>query len=103
MNQNGYAFFVENPATIEELQTPHPIERERAYHTVAIIKLASIDYENFITDMLADRAFLEKNAALCSFGEIWNCRLIQQRGRSGGVLVMPKGGCYVGWAAYINK
>ena len=62
--------------------------------------LARIDYENFTTDMIADRQFIEDNASLCSRGETWRCILVQQRGRTDGVLVLPAGGCYVGWAAY---
>ena len=38
---------------------PHPIEKERPYRIVTEIQLPAIDYENFITDMLADRQFIE--------------------------------------------
>lgn len=79
---------------------PHPIEREHAYEIVKQVKLAKIDYENFITDMVADRQFIEDNANLCSKDEIWRCILVQQHGRTNGVLVMPEDGCFVGWAAY---
>jgi hypothetical protein len=50
--------------------------------------------------MLADRQFIEDNAALCSRGQVWQCLLVRQRGCSEGVLVMPENGCFVGWAAY---
>ena len=62
----GYAYFVENPRTIDDLSRPHPIESEKPYEIVKVINLAGIDYENFITDMVADRQFLEDNDALCS-------------------------------------
>ena len=101
MERTGYAFFVESPRIIEDLLAPHPIEQETQYEIVKTVKLAKIDYENFITDMIADRQFIEDNAALCSQGGVWRCLLVQQRGRSDGVLVMPATDCYVGWAAYV--
>ena len=102
MEYLGYAYFVEHPRRIEDLMVPHPIEKERPYRIVTEVQLPAIDYENFITDMLADRQFIEDNAGLCSRGEVWQCLLIRQRGCSDGILVMPEGGCYVGWAALAN-
>ena len=100
MKKTSYAYFVEGPRTIEDLMAPHPYEQERAYEIVKKITLAGIDYENFITDMIADRQFIEDNAGLCSQGEVWRCLLVKRRDRSDGVLVIPIDGCYVGWAAH---
>ena len=100
MERTGFAYFVESPRIIEDLLAPHPIEQEIQYEIVKTVKLAKIDYENFITDMIADRLFIEENAALCAQGGVWRCLLVQQRGRTDGVLVVPVDGCYVGWAAY---
>ena len=100
MERTDFAYFVEGPRIIEDLKVPHPIEQETQYEIVKTVKLAKIDYENFITDMIADRQFIEENAALCAQGSVWRCLLVQQRGRSDGVLIMPIDGCYVGWAAY---
>ena len=100
MERADFAYFVESPRIIEDLLAPHPIEQETQYEIVNTVKLAKIDYENFITDMIADRLFIEENAALCAQGGVWRCLLVQQRGRTDGVLVMPVDGCYVGWAAY---
>ena len=97
------AFFVRAPRKIKDLQTPHLVEEERPFEVVKQVKLAKIDYENFVTDMLADRQFIEDHATLCSKGTVWRCILVQQRGRTDGVLVMPEDSCYVGWAAYYNK
>lgn len=97
------AYFVRNPRRIEDLRVLHLIEKERPYEIVKLVKLAKIDYENFITDMVADRLFIEDHALLCSKGEVWRCILVQQRGRTDGVLVMPEDGCYVGWAAYYGE
>ncbi len=67
---------------------------------VATVTLAKIDYENFTTDMLAYRQFIEGNAALCERGAAWKCIFVHRRGRSDGVLVMPEDACFVGWAAF---
>ena len=100
METRDFAYFVERPRTIEDLLQPHLFEKEQEYRIVKTIELGKMDYENFITDMLADRLFIEDNAGLlCSRGEVWQCLLIRQRGCSDGVLVMPENGCFVGWAA----
>ena len=101
MTCTGYAFFVESPRRIDDLIVLHPIELERPYEIVKTIKLAKIDYENFITDMVADRQYIEEHAGLCSRGNMWKCIYVQQRGSLDGVLVMPVDRCFVGWAAYL--
>lgn len=101
MQQTGYAYFVENPRVLGDLIKPHLLEQEHPFEVVKNIKLRAIDYENFVTDMVADRQFIEDSADLCSIGEIWKCILVQKRGSHDGVLVMPEGRCYVGYAAYL--
>lgn len=99
----GYAYFVERPRTIDDLMQPHPIEREVPYKVVKTIHLSGIDYTNFITDMLADRQFLEDNAALCSMeGAAIHCLLVRHRITGKGVLVVPDG-AWVGSAAMCIK
>ena len=100
MDFTGYAYFVERPRRIDDLLVPHPIEKERCYRIVAEIQLSAIDYENFITDMLTDRQFLEDHGRRGKKGEIWDCLLVRRRGQPDGVLVMPEDGCFVGWAGY---
>ena len=68
MEKTDFAYFVEGPRIIEDLKVPHLIEQEIQYEIVKTVKLAKIDYENFITDMIADRQFIEDNASLCSQG-----------------------------------
>ena len=102
METRDFAYFVERPRVIEDLIQPHLFEQEREYRIVKTIELGKMDYENFITDMLADRQFIEDNAGLCSQGEVWQCLLIRQRECSDGILVMPENGCFVGWAALAN-
>ena len=103
MEISGKAYFVSDPRRIEDLTVLHLAEKERPFAVVKTVKLAKIDYENFITDMLADRQFIEDHAALCSKDEVWRCILVQQRGHADGVLVMPEDGCFVGWAAYYRE
>ena len=103
MQIDGRAYFVERPRRLEDLQRPHLIERERPYSIVAAVQLPQIDYENFITDMLADRKFIEDYGKRCRAGDVWGCLLVQQRGRTDGVLVLPEQGCFVSWAAYVPE
>ena len=99
---SGFAFFVERPRRLEDLMVPHLIEMERPYRIVASVRLSAIDYENFITDMLVDRQFIEDHGKHCKQGEIWECLFVRRRWQSEGVLVMPERNCYVGWAAYCS-
>lgn len=93
----GNAFFVKHPRTIEDLCQPHRLEEERPYIVDKVICLAKIDYDNFASDMVADRQFLEDNAL--SGGDNSNaihCLLIKHRKRNDGILVVSKGA----WVAY---
>lgn len=94
------AYFVKHPRRMEDLRKPHQIGDERPYMVAKEIMLARIDYENFITDMVVDRQFIEENADLCAEGTPMKCLFVRQRGKKDGVLVVPKGMAYVGWAAY---
>lgn len=88
---NGYAYFVECPRTIDDLLQPHPVELEMPYEIVKMVSLSWIDYENFITDMIADRQFLEDKANLCSKdGDVIRCILIKPHRGNRGVLVVPE-------------
>ena len=98
----GHGFFVECPRTIDDLMKPYLLAHEQEYQIVKTVEIGKMDYENFVTDMLADRQFIEDNAGLCLQGEVWQCLLIRQRGCSDGILVMPENGCFVGWAALTN-
>lgn len=90
MKDYGYAFFVKNPRRAEDLIRPHSVEQEKEYKVVKTIRLSTIDYENFITDMLADRKFLEENSALCRHdGTVARCLKICRRGLNESILVVP--------------
>lgn len=93
------AYFVHQPRRIEDLYGPRPLEAYTPYRVIGTVELSQMAYENFITDLLADRAFLENAAALCRTGPpVWDCVLVRQRRGSGGVLVVPDGP-FVEWAA----
>lgn len=98
MNQEGTAYFVYSPRTISDLFQPHDLRSEKPYRVVHTVSLSAMSYENFITDMLADREFFESYADLCGEGDFWKCVLVKQRGKAEGVLVVPDG-CYVKYAA----
>ena len=103
MTRVGRAYFVPDPSRWEDLIVPHLATDERLYEIVKIVTLGAIDYGNFITDMLADRSFIEENHALCEKGDVWRCLLVRKRGTKDGILVMPEGEAYVGWAAYVRE
>ena len=98
MKQEKYAFFVYSPRTISDLIQPHDLRSEKPYQIVHTVSLSAMSYESFITDMLADRQYLEDYAYLCGEGVLWKCVLVKQRGKAEGVLVVPDG-CYVKYAA----
>ena len=90
MSNTGFAVFSERPHRVEELTHPRSPEAKRAYEVVKTIRLAKIDYENFIADMAADRQFLEDNAALCSgSGPVIRCLRVACRGAEESLLVVP--------------
>ncbi len=62
---SGAAHFVPDPRRVEELSVPHLLSDEKAYEVVKVITLSGIVYGNFITDMLADRQYIEDNHSLC--------------------------------------
>lgn len=102
MQEKGKALFIYKPRRIEDLRYPHRPEEETAYEVVKTISLSSIEYENFITDLLADRQFIEENAALCGEGATFRCLLIRQHGCNEGILIVPELKAYVKLAAYID-
>ena len=100
VNKTGRAFFVAFPRIMEDLKVLHDIKKEQEYEIMATVKLGATDYENFITDMGADRQFIEDHCDVCSVGRIWKCLLVQQKGKKDGVLVIPIDQCFVKYAAY---
>lgn len=103
MEKTGTAYFADFPRILDDLKKPHLIDDERPYKIVATVALGKMDYDNFCTDMVADRQFIEDNYDLCGAGPVWKCLFVHQRGRKDGVLIVPTDGCYVKYAAYIPE
>lgn len=96
------AYFVKHPRILDDLKAPHFAEAEEPYEIVKEVTLAKIDYENFVTDMLADRAFLEDFDADGS--TLKKCILVKQRGnQTEAVLTVPTAAGHVQYAAYITS
>lgn len=99
MPSKTYATFVKHPRTIGDLI--HPISEEHRYKIAEVVVLQAIDYENFITDMLVDRPFLNSNLFSCVDSDTWYCIFVTQCGAEDGVLVLPEDD-HVEYAAYLN-
>ena len=91
----GKAVFVPHPRRIEDLHDGFGTARPSCHYIIeAAVELDWIDYENFITDMLADRWFLEINSRRCfsdAQRNIYHCLLVSAKDRPSGVLVLPRG------------
>ena len=96
------AYFVEYPRREHELHRLHLLSQEKPYVIVRRRVLAEIDYENFTSDMLADRQFLEDAAPYCSGGDPFKCLFVHRLREKCGILVVPDGP-YVRWAAYVSE
>lgn len=103
MKREGSAYFVEFPRILSDLQKPHLIDSEHPYEIAKTIALGKMDYDNFCTDMLADRQFIEDYYDLCGTGPVWKCLFVHQRGRADGILIVPTDDCYVKYAAYLPE
>lgn len=100
------AYFVKEPNTIQDLLRPHRIEEERAYRICKRVCLSAMAYENCITDLTADRAYIEANSELCSDEGTLRGIFVHRRGASDGVLLVSGTGverAYVKWAAYLPR
>jgi hypothetical protein len=91
------AYFIRRPRRIEELRAEES-GRRRPYRIVSSLRLGGMDYENFVTDLLADRAFLENVPGCGEVGPLIRCLCVTCRGRDS-VLVLPDGTGHVALAA----
>lgn len=91
------AIFVLRPRCADELR--HAADGEwRRYQVVSIVRLRQIDYDNFATDLLADRSFLDNDDGCLDDGKIVRCLRVTCRGRNA-LLVLPDGTGHVALAA----
>ena len=91
------AYFIRRPRRIEELRAEED-GRRRPYRIVSSLRLGGMDYENFVTDLLADRAFLEGIPGCGEDCTLVRCLCVTCRGRDS-VLVLPDGTGHVTLAA----
>ena len=91
------AWFVFEPRRTEDLAFGHCEGKWMDYEVVKTVCLSKIDYENFSTDLLADRQFIEDNIALCQ--NPGDCLLVTDRKHTEEILVMPWRERFVRYAA----
>ena len=94
------AVFIWGPRTEEEMKTTSAMGALLEYEIVKTVRLGWMEYENFATDMLVDREFLEEAAEITrtSPGQPARCVLVRKRFSKKGILVIPRG-AYVRLAA----
>ena len=91
------AYFIRRPRRIEELRS-FGIGMLRPYQIVSTVCLGGMDYENFVTDLLADRTFLENVPDCGEDGNVLCCLRVSCPGRED-ILVVPDGTGHVALAA----
>ena len=91
------AYFIRRPRRIEELRD-FGIGMLRPYRIVSTVCLGGMDYENFVTDLLADRAFLENAPGCGEDSSLVRCLCVTCRGWDS-VLVLPDGTGHISLAA----
>jgi hypothetical protein len=91
------AFFVFRPRTVSDLSIGTTGGKWRECRIVKTVRLSRMDYENFTTDLLVDRQFIEDSAPLCTAPG--DCLLITGKQQQQELLVIPWQGCFVRHAA----
>lgn len=93
------ARFISRPRRIEELRAEED-GRRRPYRVISSLRLGGMDNENFVTDLLADRAFLEDVPGCGEDGKVLCCLRVSCPGRED-ILVVPDGTGHVALAALV--
>ena len=100
---DGSAFFVFSPRCADDFNQPFPLDRIQPYRIIGRIALNGMNYENFATDMLVEREYLEPFEELCSTGAVYECVLVIRQGnKRTGILVIPDSGGYIKCAAHYD-
>ena len=96
----GSAFFLFSPRNADEFNQPFPLDHIQPYRIIGHIKLSGMDYENFVTDMVVEREYLEPFEELCHTGAVYECVLVCRQGNNRtGILVIPDSGGFIKCAA----
>lgn len=99
---NDRAWFVRRPRNLEALRALHPLDGERPFRVAAELFLAEMEFQNFLTDLAADREFLERYAGLCAYGETPVCLLVRCEDDRNGILAVPGRDGFAEWAAFLD-
>lgn len=94
------AYFIKKPHRIEELQAAEDGTR-CPYRIVSVVCLGVMEFENFATDLLADRAFLENVHGCGKEGDLICCLCVTCRNRKA-ILVLPDGMGHIAMAALLE-
>ena len=112
METTRQAFFINKPRAITDLMSPHFLDDEEEFFISQRIELRPIDYENFITDFLVERDYIESAANLDDEQKeeqyeeqnyVSKCLLISKAGNTDGVLVIPQKNGFIERAAYLSE
>ena len=71
----NFAHFVSRPRNVDEVKNP-AMSVLLPYRVVRTVSLSRIDFQNFSTDILVDRDFIENSASLCSGKIPQDCILV---------------------------
>lgn len=93
----GKAWFVFEPRRVDDLSIENRSGKWMEYKVVKTICLSKIDYENFSSDLLADRQFIEDVISSCR--NKGDCLLVTGPRPAKELLIIPWHGCYVRYAA----
>lgn len=94
----GTAYFMRDARRLDDLKRYRKdcIKKRsdgKAYVVEKIIKLESLDYENFCEDLLVSRGFIEENLYMMFVDnkKVWHCLLITEAGKTDtGILIESK-------------
>lgn len=100
MRKEVQAKFYPCPRTAEEMKKPYDLTQTVDFEIVKRIELSNIDFENFATDMLVERVFLEENASICS-SAVKPLKVLQviTAGKANSILVVPDAEGFVKYAS----
>lgn len=101
--KKGRAGFVFKPRRLDEVLEPASPLEEKNYQVVQKIALEKITYENFVSDMVVARDFLEMPDQQAMDDDDLKCLLIFSPGVKGEVLVAANEKGFVRYAAYCRE
>lgn len=99
----GKAVFVFMPRRLDEILCPTSPVKEKSYQVVQKIALKKIAYENFLSDMVVARDFLEMPGQPSIDDQILKCLLVFSPGVKGEILVAANEKGFVQYAAYCRE